>query len=122
MPPKIYNIFILKNYFAYKDNNALNHFYYGKKDKKTGEIIKTEDVERYETSNIDKIVEKLQKNKGYHLRINPNEECILYVYLVPKQKSQVLGQLGVLRRVASLLQVERVQLLLVGFSLALRRL
>ena len=33
---------------------------------------------KYQSSSIEKIVKKLQKNKGYNLRINPDEPCIIY--------------------------------------------
>ena len=36
------------------------------------------DYFKYQSSNIDKIIKKLQKDKGYNLRIEPNERCIVY--------------------------------------------
>ena len=33
----------------------------------------------YESESIEKVVKKLEKNKGYNLRINPENKCIIYV-------------------------------------------
>ena len=38
----------------------------------------TFDDYKYESSSIDKIIKKLTKDKGYNIRINPDEPCIVY--------------------------------------------
>ena len=35
-------------------------------------------VKSYNSESIKKIVSKLKDNKGYHIRINDNEKCIIY--------------------------------------------
>jgi len=38
----------------------------------------TFDDYKYESTDIDKIIKKLKKDKGYNIRINPDEPCIVY--------------------------------------------
>ena len=38
----------------------------------------TFDDYKYESTNIDKIIKKINKDKGYNIRINPDESCIVY--------------------------------------------
>ena len=35
-------------------------------------------VKSYSSDSVKKIISKLKDNKGYHIRINDNEKCILY--------------------------------------------
>ena len=33
---------------------------------------------KYDSEDINKIIKKLEKNKGYNLRINPKNSCLIY--------------------------------------------
>lgn len=61
MTENLYNIYKLKNYF-----NTTEFF---EKDSKDAKFQGT----------ITQVVEKLQKNEGWHIRINPEKPCIFYV-------------------------------------------
>ena len=61
MTEDLYNIYKLKNYF-----NTTEFF---EKDSKDAKFQGT----------ITQVVEKLQKNEGWHIRINPEKPCIFYV-------------------------------------------
>ena len=41
-------------------------------------VLKEEfDDYKYESEDINKIIKKLEKNKGYNLRINPKNSCLI---------------------------------------------
>jgi len=60
MSEELYNIYKLKNYFN------------------TTEFFEQDSDAKFQGS-ITQVVKKLQKNEGWHIRINPEKPCIFYV-------------------------------------------
>ena len=67
MQNNTFTIYKLKNYFIFK--NKEGSFFTNKE--------MTDKVESY-TGSIDKVVKRLEKDKGYNLRIDPSKPCFLY--------------------------------------------
>jgi phage/plasmid-associated DNA primase len=62
-----FTIYKLKNYFIFKNEDG--SFF--------KDVEKTDKVDSY-TGSIDKIINRLEKDRGYNLRIDPTKRCILF--------------------------------------------
>jgi len=65
MSEKIFNIYKLENY-----KNDIEFF-------KNGKILEDGTNAKFSGS-IDQVLKKLEKNEGWHIRINPDKPCIFY--------------------------------------------